>query len=260
MDKDYSEFVKHIKKKLNIDLNLYKEAQMKRRLTSLRDKRGFNNFESYYQAIDQDQILLTEFIDRLTINVSEFYRNPKRWDALKNKVIPNLIKTTNKLTIWSAACSTGEEPYSLALLMREHFPATDYTIMATDIDEKVLEQAKQGIYQHKSLKELPQELVLKSFTNNNGLFAIKDSIKQNITFKKHNLLSDPYPKNVDLIVCRNVLIYFTDEAKDSIYNNFSKSLRDSGILFVGSTEQIFQPLTYNLSVFDTFFYQKTSEL
>lgn len=81
-------------------------------------------------------------------------------------------------------------------------------------------------------------------------------MKKNLTFKKQNLLSDSYPKNVDLIVCRNVLIYFTDQAKAMIYKKFSNALNESGILFVGSTEQIFQPMTYNLSLFDTFFYQK----
>ena len=257
MDKDYNAFLKKVKGKLNIDLTLYKEAQMKRRLSSLRDKRGYSNFQTYYQALDKDPQLLTEFIERLTINVSEFLRNPKRWDVLRDKVIPNLLQTTDTLKIWSAACSTGEEPYSLALLMHAYFPKVNYTILATDIDKKVLEQANQGVYQQKALKELSPEHIETYFTNKNGLYTVKSHLKKNITFKRHNLLSDPYPKNVDLIVCRNVLIYFTDDAKEVIYANFSNALKQTGILFVGSTEQIFQPLTYDLSVFDTFFYQKS---
>src|SRR5699024_12213547 len=103
MDKDYNALLKKVKGKLNIDLTLYKEAQMKRRLSSLRDKRGFSNFQTYYQALDKDPQLLTEFIERLTINVSEFLRNPKRWDVLRDKVIRNLLYTTDTFKNLSAA-------------------------------------------------------------------------------------------------------------------------------------------------------------
>lgn len=159
MGEDYGEFISNIKLKLKVDLNLYKEAQMKRRLTSLRNRRGFSKFEDYYQALDENHELLAEFVDRLTINVSEFFRNPKRWDALIEKAIPNLLQKTDTLTIWSAACSTGEEPYSLAILMEAYFPKVNYTILATDIDEKVLDQAKQSIYQQKALKKIPKGFV-----------------------------------------------------------------------------------------------------
>src|SRR5690606_942475 len=143
---DYYLFVKKIHTKLGIDLRLYKEAQMKRRITTLRDKRGFTSYSSYYDALWKDQSLLEEFIDRLTINVSEFYRNPKRWDVLKNTVIPKLLKNNNRLNIWSAACSTGEEPYSLAILLKENFPKVSFNILATDIDANALKRANEGIY------------------------------------------------------------------------------------------------------------------
>ncbi|PAV29591.1 chemotaxis protein CheR [Virgibacillus profundi] len=246
-----------IKHKLGIDLNLYKEAQMKRRLTSLRNKRGYLDFSSYYKALNKEENLLKEFVDRLTINVSEFYRNPKRWEVLKNKVLPQLLKNSNKLTLWSAACSTGEEPYSLAIMASEHFPNADIKILATDIDDNVLSKASQGFYPEKALKELPPSFKKKYFTVKNGFYSVNDSLKRQITFKKHNLLADSYPKNIDLIVCRNVLIYFTDDAKEIIYQRFSNALKKEGALFVGSTEQIFSPNQYDLSLLDTFFYQKS---
>ncbi|SES80540.1 chemotaxis protein methyltransferase CheR [Oceanobacillus limi] len=256
MTKDYYEFIKRIKLKLGIDLTLYKEAQMKRRLTSLRDKRGYGDFLSYYETLDKDDKLLAEFVDRITINVSEFYRNPKRWDVLIDTILPMLSKDKSTLKIWSAACSTGEEPYSIALIMREYFPQLDTTIIATDIDDNVLKKAKQGIYQTSALKDLPSSMKDKYFKFENSLYHINDSVKQDIQFKKHNLLEDAYPKNVDLIICRNVLIYFTDQAKDKIYADFTKALSPEGVLFVGSTEQIFSPSAYNLHLVDTFFYQK----
>src|SRR5699024_4047449 len=114
------------------------------------------------------------------------------------------------------------------------------------------EQAKDGKYINRSLKDLPTQLKQKHFSKDGSLYMIDNSIKKNITFKKHNLLSDPYPSNIDLIVCRNVLIYFTDEAKKSIYRNFSNSLKSQGVLFVGSTEQIFNPAQYDFKVLETF--------
>ncbi|MEC5422464.1 protein-glutamate O-methyltransferase CheR [Virgibacillus sp. C22-A2] len=256
MAEEYIDFVFRIKQKLGIDLTLYKEAQMKRRLTSLRNKRGYHDFPSYYQALNKEDVLLKEFVDRLTINVSEFYRNPKRWDVLKDTIVPLLLKQNNRLTIWSAACSTGEEPYSVAIMVKEHFPQADVQIIATDIDENALSKAKQGVYHLQALKELPDKIIKKYFTEKHGLYYIHPDLKHRITYKKHNLLADVYPGHMDLIICRNVLIYFTEEAKDSIYQNFSKALKQNGILFVGSTEQIFSPGKYNLSLVDTFFYQK----
>ena len=178
MADNYHEFISLIKNKLGIDLNLYKEAQMRRRITSLRDKRGFNNFTAYYQVLERDDGLLEEFVDRMTINVSEFYRNPKRWDVLENKVFPHLIKNKKKLTIWSAACSTGEEPYSIAIMLREHFPRIEWRIIATDLDDKVLEVARKGHYKEQALRELPVELRDKYLTHNNGHYIIDTSLKE----------------------------------------------------------------------------------
>lgn len=256
MADDYAAFIGKIKRKLGIDLALYKEAQMKRRILSLRNKRGFSDFDAYFRALDTDQELLAEFTDRITINVSEFYRNPQRWEVLKKQVMPAISKGKKSIEIWSAACSTGEEPYSLAIMINEFFPNLNVHILATDIDENILARAKQGVYQKNALKELPKAWIAKNFIEHDGLYSVKDSLKRNIEFKKHNLLADRYPANKDLIVCRNVLIYFTDEAKETIYHQFSRSLKQDGILFVGSTEQIFSPERYGFSLFDTFFYKK----
>ncbi|WP_088050461.1 CheR family methyltransferase [Virgibacillus dakarensis] len=256
MDEEYLYFVSQMKQKLGIDIALYKETQMKRRLTSLRNKRGYQDFKQYLQALNKDEQLLQEFVDRLTINVSEFYRNPKRWDILQKKIIPVFRKEKQTLSIWSAACSTGEEPYSIALMASEHFPDLHVQIFATDIDELVLEKAEQGVYTEQALKDLPGNLKKKYFKESHGLYSIDKQLKRYVTFKKHNLLADRYPQNMDLIVCRNVLIYFTDQAKEIVYRKFSDALVEKGVLFVGSTEQIFSPQKYGLTLMETFFYQK----
>ncbi len=253
---DYEQFIEGIKRKTGIDLALYKEAQMKRRLTSLYVKKGYKNFVEFLHALEKDRDLMNEFLDRMTINVSEFYRNRKRWDVLQDKIFPLLLKTNKRLKIWSAACSTGEEPYSIAMVLSNHVPLSQIRIFATDLDENVIQKAKLGLYPERSLAEVPANMKQKYFDQEGQYFKIKDEIKNTVTFRKHNLLKDSYDSNYDLIVCRNVMIYFTEEAKDQIYHKFSKALRPGGILFVGSTEQIFNPSQYGFEVEDTFFYRK----
>ncbi|KPN95326.1 protein-glutamate O-methyltransferase CheR [Lysinibacillus sp. ZYM-1] len=253
---DYEQFIEGIKRKTGIDLALYKEAQMKRRLTSLYEKKGYRNFVDFLRALEQDRDLMNEFLDRMTINVSEFYRNGKRWDVLQKKIFPKLLQTNKRLKIWSAACSTGEEPYSLAMVLSQLVPLSQIQIIATDLDENVIQKAKLGVYPERSLAEVPSDIKAKYFEQEGSFYRVKDEIKRCVTFKKQNLLNDTYDSNYDLIVCRNVMIYFTEEAKDQIYNDFSKALRKEGVLFVGSTEQIFNPARYEFEVEDTFFYRK----
>lgn len=258
MQQDYESFVDKVNNKTGINLGLYKEAQMKRRLTSLREKRGFTSFLDYYNALAKDDKLLSEFLDRMTINVSEFYRNFKRWEVLDKKILPTLLKENKKLKIWSAACSTGEEPYTIAMLLSNHIPLSQISIMATDLDENVMDRAKKGVYPERSLQEVPENIKAKYFEKQGSFYHVSDDIKRCVSFKKHNLLADSYGDSFDLIVCRNVLIYFTETAKDSIYSRFSQALKKNGILFVGSTEQIFNPQKYNFDVADTFFYRKSN--
>ena len=225
--------------KTGIDLSLYKEAQMKRRLTSLYEKKGFGSFREYFQTIDYNQELFNEFLDRMTINVSEFYRNAKRWEVLERKIIPQILQKTTKPKIWSAACSTGEEPYTLAMIFSKYIPLSNVKILATDIDENALSRAKFGIYPERSFQEMPNEMKRKNFSQEGSYYKISDEIKRTVNFRKHNLLADSFGGPFDLIVCRNVLIYFTEEAKDILYHKFSKALNPQGFFFVGSTEQIF---------------------
>ncbi|WP_216829249.1 CheR family methyltransferase [Alkalihalobacterium elongatum] len=253
---DYKQFIDSIKRKTGIDLNLYKEAQMKRRLSSLRDKRGYSDFTSYFQAMLKDERLFNEFLERMTINVSEFYRNPKRWEVLENKILPRLIQRTPRPKVWSAACSTGEEPYTLAIILSQFKPLSQVSILATDIDRAILERAKVGFYVERSLKDVPKDILLKAFTKDVLGYTVKDEFKKAIKFKQGNLLADRFDTDFDLIVCRNVMIYFTEEAKHELYQKFSNALKPGGILFVGSTEQIFNPSNYGFETEDTFFYRK----
>lgn len=260
MDKKYQMFIEKVKAKTGIDLSLYKEGQMKRRILSFMTQRGFSDLLDFFYAMDQDQKLFESFLDRITINVTSFYRNQYRWEVLEKKIFPLLLEKTKNLKIWSAACSSGEEPFTIAMVLSKYLPLSQIRILATDIDENSIKKAKLGVYNERALEEVPPNVKLQYFTQSNGLFKLDEEIKKTVTFKKHNLLSDSYPSQLDLIVCRNVLIYFTDEAKNEIYKNFNKALKIGGILFVGSTEQIFFPETYGFEVADTFFYRKIKDL
>lgn len=258
MGYDYSDFKKDVYKLTNINLDLYKERQMKRRIESLIARKGFSGFEDFYKGMKQDVDLLHTFVTYLTINVSQFYRNPAQWEAFDKEIVPYLIqKFGNKLSVWSAACSTGDEPYTIAMILAKHIPIENISITATDIDEEVLKFAKEGIYTEKSLVDLPKEYLDKHFTRIEGnQYKVSDELKRCISFKKHNLLEDKYFSSMDIIVCRNVVIYFTDEAKDDVYKKFNQSLKKDGLLFIGSTEQILKAKDLGFEVQKTFFYKK----
>lgn len=258
-DKDYLKFIDNIKSYIGVDLGLYKEAQMNRRMRTLYEKKGFNDYREYFDGLKSDKELLDEFLERMTINVTEFFRNGVRWEVLKKKVLPRLKEKSvkGKIKCWSAACSTGEEPFSLAMMLLEEFPSQKIEILATDIDDVVLKKAKEGIFTEAMLKGCPPNYIRKYFTKDeDDIYYIKDEVKKCITFRKHDLLNAPFGEGYDLIICRNVMIYFTEDAKEKLYHKFSGALSSEGVLFVGSTEQIFHPEVYGIKVYDAFFYEK----
>ncbi|WP_442601101.1 CheR family methyltransferase [Paenibacillus sp. KN14-4R] len=255
-DRDYTLFIEGIKSFTGIDLAQYKEAQMKRRLTTLRIKKGFASFAMYLEALKKDKALLNEFLDRMTINVSEFWRNPNRWEILEKRFLPEMLEQNRRLKVWSAACSTGEEPYTLAMILAQQGALQDSKLLATDIDDNVLDKARTGQYIDRAVRDVPSTYLKKYFVEKEMHYVVSDELKRGVTFKKQNLLLDTFDTGFDLIVCRNVIIYFTDEAKTALFHKFSRALRPGGILFVGSTEQIFSPSMYGFEPAETFFYRK----
>ncbi len=239
MAADYEYFKKEIFKLTSIDLNSYKEKQMKRRIDNLITKNKITGYDNYVSSLKTDKALFDEFINYITINVSEFYRNPDQWAYMDKTVIPKLIERFGtRLKIWSAACSTGDEPYSLVMALSRHIPLNQIKITATDLDKTVIAKAKVGLYDAKSISGVPDDFKKKYFTQVGPSYKISDEIKKCVTFSEHNLLKDRYDTGYDMIVCRNVLIYFTDEAKDEVFRKFFASIKSGGFLFIGSTEQI----------------------
>lgn len=254
---DYEYFKKEILALTSIDLNSYKEKQMKRRIDTLIAKNKIIGYDNYVHALRQNKQLFEEFVNYITINVSEFYRNPEQWKVMDEQIIPELIKKFGRnLKIWSAACSTGDEPYSLVMAFSRHLPLSNIKIFATDLDKQVIAKAKVGLYSEKSIVSVPEDLKKKYFTQVGPSYKISDEIKARVEFKEHNLLKDIYPTDCHLIVCRNVLIYFTEEAKDEVFRKFYQSLAPGGLLFIGSTEQIINYREIGYERKSSFFYEK----
>lgn len=259
MEYDYEYFKKQILSLTTIDLNAYKERQMKRRIDTLIAKHDITGYDRYIQAIKADKALFEEFVNYITINVSEFYRNPDQWKMLDEQIIPELIgKFGKKLKIWSAACSTGDEPYSLVMALSRHIPLNQISIIATDLDKQVIAKAKVGLYAERSVASVPEDLKKKYFTRVGASYKIADEIKARVEFREHNLLKDTYINDCHLIVCRNVLIYFTEEVKEEVFAKFQKSLKPGGVLFIGSTEQIINHREIGYTRKSSFFYEKTT--
>ncbi len=211
---------------------------------------GLTTFKQYCQHLQQhpDQEF-TEFINSVTTNLTSFFREKHHFDYLAKTVIPELLKSNHldrKIKIWSAGCSTGEEPYTLAITLLDHVPESwDIKILATDLDTNVLTTAAQGVYPWDRVSSLPDETVSRWFQRGTGTQAnhvrVKNQLKQLIHFKQLNLMKE-WPMNgyFDFIFCRNVLIYFDKDTKVLLANRFGKLLHDGGHLFIGHSESLHQ--------------------
>ena len=192
-DKDWAVFKQKLKAKTEIDLDLYKEPQMKRRIGNLVTRAGMDSFCGYFDDAAKDKDSFAAFIEYLTINVSEFFRTPEKFGKLETDVIPDLLKRSPKLNIWSAGCSIGAEPYSLAIIMKEMTPNTRHRILASDLDIEILAKAKRGEYNEGEIKSMSKDRLAKYFNKIDGdKYAVKNEIKSCIEFKRHNLLKDKF--------------------------------------------------------------------
>ncbi|WP_446899837.1 CheR family methyltransferase [Clostridium sp. LBM24168] len=254
MDMEY--FKQWVLREFGINLSAYKPNQLHRRINSLMSRVGAESIEEYINLLKKDEPQRQRFLDFITINVSEFFRNPEIFEELKSKLKNELIKNNNSIKIWSAACSIGAEPYSVAIYLKELSPRTRHTIIATDIDNTIISKAKRGEYLQQEVKNVKKEYLDKYFIKNDDKYIIKDSIKNMVVFRKHDLILDRYEKDFDLIICRNVVIYFNQDIKDKIYEKFSQSLKKGGLLFVGATESIYNYKEYGFEKASTFIYRK----
>ncbi|MCL6639028.1 MAG: protein-glutamate O-methyltransferase CheR [Firmicutes bacterium] len=251
-------FKETLRQRYKIDLNAYKETQMKRRLDSLMAKKKMRT-GSYEEVLDwlaKDKNALVEFMDTLTINVSEFFRDKHAFDVLENQVLPSILAAKNSLRIWSAACSVGAEPYSIAIILDEKTPGRRHVIEATDIDQSVLAAAALGRYGPEQVRNVAPGRLAKYFKKQGSHYYLDERIKKSVHFRRHDLLVDPFGSDYDLIVCRNVTIYFTREAQGKLNEKFYRALAPGGYLFIGASEMIFNYRELGYEKKHSCFYQK----
>lgn len=254
---DWSNFYKSFKSASGLDLTLYKQDQLRRRILSMRDSKKVANLADFFKIVSADKASIQWFMDRLAINVSELFRNPEKWEEMEKLVLPRLLTQSSRLKIWSAGCSYGAEAHTLAAILHANFPG-HHTIVGTDIDIEALDQANRGEFMESDLKAVPQRY--KSYFKKVGdKYQASPDLKKYLTFKKGNLLADKFDHDFDLICCRNVVIYFSDAAKEELNKKFSGALKTGGVLFVGGTERIFNSKPIGLEASIPFFYQKQPE-
>lgn len=254
---NYEWFGEQVRRLLGIDLRCYKSQQMERRLQTIMHRFGVRDYAAFVQLLRRDATALAELKDFITINVSEFFRNQEKFDELRNQVLPELLRERRALKVWSAGCSRGMEIYSLAILLSEVAPAGRHRLLATDLDEAVLAEAKAGIYGDRDVANVSPQRLERHFRRlPDGRWEIAPRLKSNISFQCHNLLTDPFGDDFDLIACRNVVIYFTEPVKASLYQRFFSALRPGGVLFVGGTESILNAREVGLEPFMPFFYRR----
>lgn len=256
MSPDFNNFTNQFRAITGQDLSHYNRMRVQRRLSVFLQKHELESYAELLVAIQRDEALLQECLRRLTINVTEFFRDPPYWDKLRD-YISYLARIRLPLKFWSAGCATGEEAYSLAALVSFILPRECWEMVASDLDPQVLATAEAGLYQKKSLKGLKSRQVDLLFNKvDEGLYSVKDRVREKISFIKHDLLQDKYPSNLDIILCRNVIIYFKESTKKEVLVKLAESLNPEGLLFVGGSEQIMNPDVYGLKNENVFFYRK----
>ncbi len=248
-----------IKHALNIDLENYKEEQMKRRLDSWLVRSRVSTWQEYFSVVKNDSGELERFRNYLTINVTEFFRDLSRWENVRTEILPHLIKNSaphGGLKLWSAGCSIGAEAYSMSMMMAEITPALKYSILATDLDRGALLKARaRGPYTTEDIRNL-SPVQRQRYMAPSAPYFVNEELQRHIRFQEQNLLEDKFENDFDLIVCRNVVIYFTTASKDILYEKFCKALRPGGVLFVGGTEIISGAAKFGFQNFGISFYKK----
>ena len=234
----YDRMARAVRSLVGIDLSQYKPAQVWRRVNGFATARGLPDADALVAKAHQDAVLRQAFLDMLTINVSEFFRNAEAWDALVAQYLKPMLLGQLSVRIWSAGCSLGYEPFTIAMLAREIAPHTPVHILATDLDETILSRARKALYTEAQMAGVSPSRRARFFRKVDNGWEAGPEIQAPITWRRHDLLRDPYERPFDLICCRNVVIYFTEQAKSDLYRRFCEVLRPGGVLFLGATESI----------------------
>jgi chemotaxis protein methyltransferase CheR len=238
-DVAYQKMKKLLHESVGLDFNGYRDEYLKRRFAIRLRATGTKTYRQYVRYLQKNPAECNLVIDNLVINYTTFFRDRDVYVYLEKTVLPELFKS-REVKIWSAGCATGEEPYSLAILVHEllgkRLPSYKVTILASDLDEDALAKAAKAEYGRKQLTGVEDSLIDKYFSSDGESYRVKDFVKRLVRFEKHDLMKPSLQKRFDLILCRNVMIFFSRESQQQVHMHFCNVLRDGGYLVIGKAE------------------------
>ncbi len=253
---DYVEFCNFLRKLTGIDLSQYKRPQMERRLRSFYANKGIDSLTDSFHRLKTDPAHLEELLDRITINVSQLWRNPEQWEIIQRDLLPELV-AHGQLRAWSAGCSYGAEAYTLATLCHLVAPGKRVTIQGTDIDQRMVERARLGLFSDDDARTAPESLLKAGFERIDTGWRARLELRKLTRFDQGDLLQMQLrPASYDLILWRNTVIYFSEPIRDELHGRLAQALRSGGYLVIGSTERVSTPAQFGLAMQHPFIYRK----
>jgi chemotaxis protein methyltransferase CheR len=244
-DADFENYRNFIYSESGIHFTATNRSILESRLKEKLREKNVATVKEYYRIITTDKEELKGFLDSITTNLTRFFRNQAHFDALEHHVIPELIKMKKPagdttIKVWSAGCSTGEEPYTIAMLLSEILPPPwKFMITASDISLKCLMTGKEGFYADSRITGIPDAYLKKYFDKVEGGYKIHQDIMSKIRFDYHNLKNDSGQRGLDIVFCRNVIIYFDEAAQQAVINRFWDAMAPKSFLFIGHSESLF---------------------
>ncbi len=254
-DADFEALIRYIQESRGVDFRGYKRTSLRRRITLRMETVGAESFTAYHGFLEAHPQEFVDLLNTVLINVTSFFRDSEAWDVVRAEVIPRLIASDrgrDMLRIWSAGCASGEEPYSLAMLLAEAIGPAEYAsrvkIYATDLDEHALNAARHAVYQPRDVESVPAELLEKYFERADNRYVVERELRKSVIFGRHNIVHDAPISRIDLLVCRNLLIYLESETQAAVLPRLHYALVTDGVLFLGRAEtqlvrsKLFRPL------------------
>jgi two-component system CheB/CheR fusion protein len=258
----FEDLLDYVNRSHDFDFRGYKRSTLRRRIKKRMQEAGASDFAAYFSLLEAEPREYAKLLDSILINVTSFFRDEPAWKVLEETVLPRTVaeKATNEpIRLWSAGCASGEEPYSLAMLLLRLLGPEAYQrrvkIYATDVDESALATARNALYDKEAVNSLPRDMLEEYFEPINGRFAFRRDLRKSIIFGRHNLLVDAPISKIDLLSCRNLLIYLDVEAQSSVLSRLHYALNDEGVLFLGKTEtqlgqsKMFEPVDVKCRIF-----------
>jgi two-component system CheB/CheR fusion protein len=261
-DSEFEDLLAFIRDERGFDFTGYKRPSLQRRIAKRMQDLGVDGFAEYQQMLAADGTEFVDLFNTILINVTSFFRDEVAWDFLAEEILPKVLeqkRSGEALRVWSSGCASGEEPYTLAMVLAEILGEDAFRkrvkIYATDVDEDALTQGRHAAYDVKAVEPVPEALREKYFEQINSSYVFRADLRRRVIFGRHDLIRDPPISRIDILVSRNTLMYFDNETQKQILRSFHFSLRDQGVLFLGKAEaiagrsQLFTPIDRRRRVF-----------